>query len=176
MLEAQDTYKCLYMFQEGIGSKLRRLLEALDGDVQHIYEAAGLSFRPRFHPLVRVLLTCEPTTLRALSRTTGVSHSAVSQTIAEMVRAGLVQVQPSQLDRREREVRLTREGRELVRRCEPVWAAVSAAVEELDGALPQPLSETLDAVLASLAVQPFQRRIAHHLQQEPPPCCDGSSP
>ena len=39
----------------GLGTQLRHLIELLDGDVAQTYANAGLDYRPRFTPVMRVL-------------------------------------------------------------------------------------------------------------------------
>ena len=38
-----------------LGTLLRTLIDALDGDVERAYAQAGLDFRPRFTPVVRLV-------------------------------------------------------------------------------------------------------------------------
>jgi DNA-binding MarR family transcriptional regulator len=66
------------------GVLLRRLIEHLDGAVEQAYVDAGLDYRPRFTPILRALLNDGPASLRTLSARTGVTHSAVSQTVSQM--------------------------------------------------------------------------------------------
>lgn len=79
---------------EGLGTLLRKLLEALDGGVQAHYDAHDLNFRPRFYPVAQLLLAKGALSIRALANAVGVSHSALSQTVSEMRAAGLVASSP----------------------------------------------------------------------------------
>ena len=95
----------------GPGTRLRHVLELLDGDVAQIYADLGLSdYRPRFSPVVRALVQLGPSSIRDLARTIGVTHSAASQTVAQMSKCGLVALGPG-ADARQRIVRLTGPGR-----------------------------------------------------------------
>src|SRR5215217_308986 len=88
------------------GVLLRRLIDHLDGAVERSYVDAGLDYRPRFTPIVRALLNNGASTLWALSGCTGVTHSAVSQTLTQMASRGWVSMEPGR-DARERIVTLT---------------------------------------------------------------------
>ncbi|MEV5691201.1 MarR family winged helix-turn-helix transcriptional regulator [Micromonospora globbae] len=146
--------------REAVGTLLRRVLEVLDGDVAAVYAQRGLpDFRPRFSPPLRVLVADGPLPIRDLARRVGVTHSAASQTVAQMARAGLVELAPG-ADARQRVVHLTDRARALLPVVEAEWAATAAALRDLDGELPAPLAEVLRAVLAAVRRRPLRRRIA----------------
>ncbi|MBG0827906.1 MarR family transcriptional regulator [Planomonospora sp. ID67723] len=142
-----------------LGTRLRHLLELLDGDVAAVYADLGLEgFRPRFTPVVRALAASGPSSIRDLARVIGVTHSAASQTVAQMARSGLVAVAPGE-DARQRIVRLTPEAEALVPVLEAEWAATAAAAAGLEAELSFPLSRLVDEVLAALSRRPMRQRI-----------------
>ena len=148
---------------EGLGTTLRKLIEALDGGVQAHYDAIGLNFRPRFYPVARQLQSGRALPIRALSHATGVSHSAVSQTVAEIRSAGLVTGSPGQ-DGRERLIKLTAIGLEACNHLQALWDAVARAAAALDAELPMPLSEILCETVFRLEAENFASRIARNLK------------
>jgi DNA-binding MarR family transcriptional regulator len=119
------------------GVLLRRLIEHLDGAVEQAYVNAGLDYRPRFTPILRALVNHGPASLRALSARTGVTHSAVSQTVSQMTRRGWVTLEPG-VDARERIVGLTPFAMEQLPLLERCWAATAAASAGLDADIGQP--------------------------------------
>lgn len=145
----------------GLGSRLRQLLAALDGAVQAEYDRCGAAFRPRFYPVVRQLLAAGASSVGALAAGAGVSQPAITQTLNEMRRAGLVAVGPGDT-RREKLVRLTPEGEALAARLQPLWAAVEAAAARLEAEI-GPLGEILGAASQALEREPFAVRIAREL-------------
>ena len=136
---------------------LRKLIAALDGGVQDTYNAAGITFRPRYFPVVQHLLSHGEATVGALALAQGVSQPAASQTLREMTQDGLVELHVSD-DRRSRIVRLTPEGRELVGRLEPIWAATETAAARLQEEA-GPLGPIVAATLSALDARPFAERI-----------------
>jgi len=138
----------------GLGTRLRLLLAALDGELQALYDALGEPFRPRFYPVARRLRVEGASTVGELAVRTGVSQSAMTQTLAEMRARGLVAN-----DAPGRRLRLTAEGAALCARLEPVWRAVETAAADLDRELPAPLGATVAAALARLEERPFGERI-----------------
>jgi DNA-binding MarR family transcriptional regulator len=144
-----------------LGTKLRHLNAELDAAVQAQYDRMGVPFRPRFFPVAKALLAA-PAGIGDLARRAGVSQPAMTQTIGEMRRAGLVEPHAS-ADRRARLVALSPLGHEVVGRLAPLWAAIDAAAEELDLAVPQRLSVAIEGALRALEADPFSHRIARHM-------------
>jgi DNA-binding MarR family transcriptional regulator len=143
-----------------LGTLLRHVLELLDGDVARVYRELGLTdYRPRFSPLVRALVADGPMAIRELATAVGVTHSAASQTVAQLARAGLVTLAPGE-DARQRIVHLTDRARKLLPVIEAEWRATTAAQAELDAELPMPLGDLLAAIVRALDDRPFHRRIA----------------
>lgn len=146
-------------YQRTPGVLLRRLITHLDGAVEQSYRDAGLDYRPRFTPILRAVLNDGPASLRALSRRTQVTHSAVSQTVSQMERRGWVALEPG-ADERERIVALTPFALEQLPQLERCWAATAAAAAALDADIGQPLDAMLLRALEALERQPFSDRLA----------------
>lgn len=144
----------------GLGTRLRHMLELLDGDVAKVYADLGLpDYRPRFSPIVRALVALGPSSIRDLARVTGVTHSAASQSVAQMSRCGLVALEPG-TDARQRIVSLTGRTRSLLPVIDAEWAATEAAMAELNAELPVSLNEILAAVLRAVQRRTMRDRIA----------------
>jgi len=141
------------------GVLLRRLIDHLDGAVEQSYVDAGLDYRPRFTPILRALLNGGPASMRALSAQTGVTHSAVSQTVSQMASRGWVALEPG-ADARERIVALTPFALERLPVLERCWAATATASAALDADIGQPLAEVLGRALEALDRQSFHDRLS----------------
>lgn len=142
-----------------LGTLVRNLLELLDREVEAAYAASGLAWRPRYTPILRALLSLGPTSIKALALETGVSHSAVSQTISQMSKDELVTLTPGS-DARERIVVLTAKTETLVPALQRQWAATNTAAGQLDVELSAPLTGVLREAIAALEERPFGERIA----------------
>ncbi|WP_155372628.1 MarR family winged helix-turn-helix transcriptional regulator [Catellatospora vulcania] len=146
--------------REAVGTLLRHVLELLDGDVAKVYAERGLAdYRPRYSPVVRALLASGPMPIRDLARAVGVTHSAASQTVAQMNRAGLVDLTPG-ADARQRLVTLTAKARALLPVVTAEWSATTAAMRTLDTELSIPLADLLTELATALTRRPFRARIA----------------
>ncbi|MEC3978859.1 MarR family winged helix-turn-helix transcriptional regulator [Amycolatopsis sp. H20-H5] len=145
---------------QGLGTRLRHVLELLEGDVAKFEEDLGLEdYRPRFTPVVRALVAEGPLSIRDLAEAMAVTHSAASQTVAQMAKRGLVALEAG-VDARQRIVSLTPKTRALTPVLESEWAAASEAAGQLEAELPYPLTDLLTAIVEALDRKPFRDRIA----------------
>lgn len=157
--------------QATLGTLLRHLIETLDGAVEQSYADAGLDYRPRYTPVMRALMASGPAAIQAIAQQAGITHSAASQTVAQMTKRGLVHRRPGG-DARQRIVALTPRGRRMLPALQARWAATKAAADLLDAELPMPLTQLCRDALAALQRTSFSQRLAAaaaKLQPIPPP-------
>jgi len=160
------------MPDDALGTQLRHLLDAMDADVASACADVGLrDYRPRYSPVVRALLARGPCSIRDLATAIGVTHSAASQTAAQMYRRGLVSFTSGE-DARERIVALTAEGRALLPAIQAEWTATRAAVRTLDAELPCRLHDLVAALQEALDRRPLRARIADAAADLDPPYRD----
>ncbi|ONI86665.1 MarR family transcriptional regulator [Saccharothrix sp. ALI-22-I] len=146
-----------------LGTRLRHLLDLLEGDVSRVYTDLGLpGFRSRYTPVISLVNTGGPQSIRDLATTIGVTHSAISQTVNQMRRDGLVELEPGD-DARKRIVHLTDHARAILPTLDAEWQATTAATRDLDAELPYPLTDLVDAALRALGEKPLRDRIHDHM-------------
>lgn len=142
-----------------LGTELRTLFEQIDADVGNVLAGLGLDgYRPRFSPVVRALVE-GPASVRQLAAATGVTHSAASQTVAAMVRAGWVR-QRVGADARERIVELTEAAHDALPAIRAEWEVTAGALGALDAELPYPLSTFVADLRTALERSSFRQRMA----------------
>ncbi|WP_332878888.1 MarR family winged helix-turn-helix transcriptional regulator [Massilia sp. S19_KUP03_FR1] len=145
--------------KQGLGTQLRHLIELLDGAVEASYVQAGLDYRPRYTPIMRALIAQAPLTIGQIVAHTGLSQPAATQTVALMIKQGLVTSAAGKLDARQRLVQLSELGRSMVPHLQRCWLATAAAAASLDADLPYPLSAVLAAAVEALEEHGFGERI-----------------
>ncbi|OEZ61361.1 MarR family winged helix-turn-helix transcriptional regulator [Duganella sp. HH105] len=145
--------------KQGLGTQLRHLIELLDGAVQQAYTDAGLDYRPRYTPVMRALAQQRSATIGQLAELSGITQPAVTQTVALMKKEGLLLVEASGADGRQRVVRLSSHGEALLPRLQECWQATKRAADSLDADLDSPLSECLAQAIAVLEQRSFGDRI-----------------
>jgi DNA-binding MarR family transcriptional regulator len=142
---------------------LFRLLADMDADIAGLYAEAGIEgVRTRFVGPIITLARSGPLTIKQLAEARKVSHSAMSQTVAAMRKAGLVQPAEDS-DGRARRVGLTARSREIVPFLQAEWRATEATVRALDAELPYPIMQAVADIRAALGDRPFAARLREHL-------------
>lgn len=144
---------------QGLGTQLRHLLELLDGAVAEAYARESLRYRPRYTPVMRALIASEPRAISQIAEVAGISQPAATQTVSLMIRDGLVSSEPGP-DARQRMIRLTAAGRDLLPGLQACWRATAAAASDLDSELCCPLSQVLADAITALERKSFEDRLA----------------
>ena len=138
---------------------MRHLIDLLDGAVSAAYEEAGIDYRPRYTPVMRALEGGEPRTVSQIAEAAGITQPAATQTVALMMKEGLLEASPGIRDARQKVVRLSPFGQQLLPQLRVCWQATRAAADSLDGDMAYPLSDALAAAIAALHTKPFGERI-----------------
>ena len=141
-----------------LGTSLRHLIELLDGAVEQVYVDAQFDYRPRYTPVMRSLMAIGPASIKVLAGHGGLTHSATSQTIAQMARAGLVNVRRGE-DQRQQLVSLTPKATAIIPDLKRIWQIVNDAADALEAEMAFPLSQVIESAVEALERQPFNDRI-----------------
>jgi DNA-binding MarR family transcriptional regulator len=138
----------------------------MDRDIAALYAEAGIEdVRTRFvGPLIQ-LSRHEPMTIQELANRIKVTHSAMSQTVAAMRRAGLVD-DADNVDGRTRRIRLGERGRAVLPFLVAEWRATETTVREIDAEIPYPLTRVVDDIRRALERRAFGDRLRTHLDVE----------
>ena len=97
-----------------LGTRLRRIGERLQADVQALIEAHGLPIQAHHYPILYAIDDNGPLEIGQLARILGVSQPGVTRSIGQLDAAGCVTVATSQSDKRVRRVDLTEMGRRIL--------------------------------------------------------------
>lgn len=147
--------------------QLRLLQAEMDADIGRLYAEAGIEgLKPSFVLELLRLNARGPMTIAQLASSVQRTHSAESQKVAAMRSAGLVRT-TSGPDGRSKHVVLTARAQRLIGMLAAEWRATEAAVAELEGELPYPLSGVVADLAAALRRRSFHDRIAARLASDP---------
>lgn len=150
--------------EEGLWRPLRLLLARMDDDIARLY--AGTDIKPTYVMELLRLHHRGPMTIRELAESVQRTHSALSQKVAAMKAAGLVEVTQGQ-DARSKRVSLTPAATALAGKLAAEWRATEAASAELEAELAYPLSQVVRDMEEALARRSFHDRIAARLAEDP---------
>jgi DNA-binding MarR family transcriptional regulator len=145
---------------------MRLLPGRMDRDIQRIYDDEKLDVKPNFVMELLRLDTGGPMTIAELAASVERTHSAMSQKVAAMQRAGLVRTAAGH-DGRSKYVLLTRKAKRVVGRLAAEWRATEAAIDEIDSEIPYPLSTVVTDVELALERTSFYDRVKRKLAEDP---------
>lgn len=143
---------------KGFGSRLRRLLDQLDRDVQSLYGEAGVTFEPRWYAVFSALCEDGPATVGELAQRLGVTHAAVSQVRSALLAEGLIQTRSDPADGRRHLLALTPKGADMAATLKPLWDAINAATAQVLAEDAPTLLQDLDSLARALDRRPLVAR------------------
>lgn len=145
---------------------LRILLAALDDDIAQLYTDVHIEgLKPSFVMELIRLHIHGPMTITELAESVQRTHSALSQKVAAMRKAGFVTTTAGP-DARSKKITLTPMASGIVGRLAAEWRATEAAVAELEAELPYPMTQVVTDIEAALRRTSFHDRIAAKLAED----------
>lgn len=150
-----------------LGTRLKRLGDWLQADVQRAIDAAGLPIQSGQYPLLATLDLLGPLTVGELVEALGVSQPGITQMAARLEALGLVEIRSDAADRRTRTLTLSADGRRLIARSKrDLWPRIEAAVLEACGGRKSPLLGLLAKIEEELEKAPLDQRMSAKAQRK----------
>ena len=159
-----------YIRQKGLaafGTRLRRLSERLDRQVQALYREHDSTFQPRWFAVVGALREHGVLSVGELASLIGITHAAVSQLRGELIKAGLVQAKSDPADGRRQLLELSAAGKRTVTKLQPLWAAIAVATEALCADVAPGLLGDLGRIEDAVEAKSIGARAAEILSAKP---------
>lgn len=141
----------------GLGELLRYVGELVEQGAEERYAQLNLNYRARYTPVLRAL-SAGATTVADITVRSHLTQGAISQSVSLMESDGLIS-RYSVADGRKSGIRLTSEGRALVERLQPHWAATFRAIAELEKEIGHPLRRALEDAARALERLGFAERL-----------------
>lgn len=142
-----------------LGSRLKRIGERLQADVNRFSEKVGLDIQAGQYPVLAALDRHGALSIGDLVEALGVSQPGVTRNVTRLVEMGLVEIERHDRDRRQKAVTLSEHGRSIVEWSKrDVWRHVEAAVTELCAGLSGSLLDQLHAIETGLDKAPLDKR------------------
>jgi GNAT superfamily N-acetyltransferase len=147
-----------------LGSRLKRVSDALFAGVDSIYEAHGVALSSRCFPILFLLRDHGPRGITELAASLGQSHPAVSQMSRTLFDHGVVAEKTDPDDERRRLLALSPKGVALMGRMATIWQAIVGAVDDLSAATQVDFLTHFSALEAALQERSFADRITDRLR------------
>jgi DNA-binding MarR family transcriptional regulator len=144
-----------------LGSRLKRIGERMQGDVQRLLKMKGFEVPSSMLPLLAALDRNGPMTVGELVLALGVTQPGVTRSVSLLASQKLIEVKRDPGDKRNRPVSLTAQGQNLVQHCKAfLWPQVEQALADICDGLEGPLLAQLNRLEDELARKPLDRRVA----------------
>ncbi|MGW5354282.1 MarR family winged helix-turn-helix transcriptional regulator [Streptomyces sp. NPDC004031] len=149
--------------EQSLWRPLSVLQATIDADIARIYADQRIEgLKPAYVMELLRLHARGPMTIAELAESVRRTHSALSQKVAAMRKAGWVTTVVGD-DARTRKVALTDKARRVVGQLAAEWRATEAALAELEAEIPYPLSRAVADVERALGRRSFHDRVAAKL-------------
>lgn len=146
------------------GSRLRRLSEYFLMEVNKVYEQAGIAFDASWFPVFYLLSKQQSIPMIDISEQLEISHSAVSQMVTNLKKKGLLKTTPCKEDGRRQLVAFSKKGEELLHQIQPIWEAITNAMNEL--AMENKQSQQVLAAIAQIEQAVQQKPLSERIKQQ----------
>jgi len=142
-----------------LASRFRRLSDDLMGDAARFYRTQGVAFSPKWFGLFKLLAEREVLSVGEAAIQLGLTHPAISQMSKELTTLGLLTSKTDAKDERRRTLELTKKGRDLALKMDPVWNAIEVASRGLSEDAGFDIIEKLEKLEEVLRIRPLAERI-----------------
>jgi DNA-binding MarR family transcriptional regulator/N-acetylglutamate synthase-like GNAT family acetyltransferase len=142
-----------------LGTRLKRLAERMQADVQKVAAASGLQIQPSQYPLLAVIEREGSMTVGQIAETLGISQPGVTRNIARLIELGLVDTTRDGRDQRQKALSLSDAGKAAMAVSKrEVWPRIDMAVAAMCEGLSGPLLDQISAIERALDDTPLDRR------------------
>ena len=142
-----------------IGTRLRMLTDKITEDASGIYEMYEADMKPKWFPVLFVLLGGEAKTITSIAREIGHSHPSVSRIVKEMAEKKLVRETRDKSDERRNVVLLSARGKKMAEMLSASFMDVEAAIEKLSGQASHDLWRALEEWEDLLSAKSLLQRV-----------------
>lgn len=130
-----------------LGSRMRRIGELLQAQVQQIIDERNLPIQANQYPLLAAIDENGPLAVGDLADALGVSQPGVTRSVGQLAKQGIVAVSRGKQDQRTKIVALTDKGRTIVQDGRNhVWPHVEACLADILSSQSGPMLGQLDAL------------------------------
>lgn len=114
-----------------ISTRLQRLSEQIRKEGFLVYKANGISFEPKWFPVIYTLHLKPVLSVVELAAEIGYTHPSTITLLKELEKEKLIRSKKDKHDERKRLLQLSEKGKKLVEQMQPVWGIIIAAITEL---------------------------------------------
>ncbi len=114
-----------------ISTRLQRLSEQLRKDGAALYKTFGISFEPKWFPVVYTLYHKKMLSVVEIAAEIGYTHPSTISLLKELEKQKLIHSKKDKNDERKRLIGLSESGEALIEQMKPVWNLMSTVLAEI---------------------------------------------
>lgn len=150
-----------------LGSRLKRLGENLQAQVQALMDQQGLTFQSGQFPILAALSSGGPLSVGELSEGLGVSQPGITRSIGQLAANGLVKVKSGNDDKRTKQVSLTPAGHQIVRTSrQNLWPFIEQSLSDISAQHTGDLLANLSHLEDQLALRSLESRVMSQAEEQ----------
>ena len=144
-----------------LGTRLKRLAERMQSEVQCVATQSGLPIQPSQYPILAVIARRGALTVGEIADALAISQPGVTRNVARLVELGLVEMKREGRDQRQKKVSLTIAGETAMDTSKrEVWPRIDMVVAAMCEPLSGPLLTQIAAIERALDEKSLDRRAA----------------
>lgn len=149
-----------------LGSRLKRIGERLQADVQRLATANDIDVQAGHYPLLAAINQQGALTVGELVTALGIKQPGVTRSIRHLEKQGYIEIVRGENDLRRKTVSLTASGKALVKKSQiAIWPCIESTLKELCDDQTGDLLELLDFVEDELTECSLERRVTRRLNK-----------
>jgi DNA-binding MarR family transcriptional regulator len=114
-----------------LASRLKTLSEKLMSDINRIYKEKNFNFEASWFLVFYQLSLKSPMSITEIADAIGITHPAVNQLAAKMLKAKIIEESFDYDDKRKRLLSISEEGKNILDMLKPVWEDIENATAEI---------------------------------------------
>lgn len=116
---------------KAFGSRLKNLTDLLVRDVTQVYHEQHIQFEPRWYTMILLLDKEGELPVTKIAQRLNQTHPAVIQVAAVLEKNELIISTTKEQDARKRHLKLSLQGKKLIKEIEPLWKNIETATQKL---------------------------------------------
>ncbi|MEE1946990.1 MarR family transcriptional regulator [Pedobacter sp. KR3-3] len=114
-----------------ISTRLQRLSDRIRKDGLEIYREMGISFEPKWFPVIYVLHKKNVLSVVEIANEIGYTHPSTITLLKELEKEKIIRSKKDKADERKRLLQLSAKGQQLIDQMGPAWEVITAATADL---------------------------------------------
>ncbi|WP_199140072.1 MarR family winged helix-turn-helix transcriptional regulator [Pedobacter sp. ASV12] len=114
-----------------LSTRLQRLSDRIRKDGLEIYREMGISFEPKWFPVIYVLHKKNVLSVVEIANEIGYTHPSTITLLKELEKEKIIRSKKDKADERKRLLQLSTKGQQLIDQMGPAWEVITAATADL---------------------------------------------